>query len=285
VLERVTPSGEIDTSFGQNGQAFIGGVGETVGTFDPQLTANGNILVPVLLGGGTDAGQRPTVLAISPDGQELQPGARLVEEVKSVGVFAALPDSGYLMLDAGYNLGVARPNLFDINLDTSGGIFVGSLGYRVSVILPDGWSDPDSLLAVQPDGKFLLAGTAPAANSEQAMFVARLSGLSRQAVVELPPQHIRRSARTVTLRLTCSPAQACDGKASLYLSSHSRHRRLAVGSGYFSIAPGHSREVVVTLTHSGRVRLGEHAHTRVTLTLALSDEATRSGTIIVPGAR
>jgi uncharacterized delta-60 repeat protein len=32
VLERVTSNGEIDTSFGQNGQAFIAGTGETVGT-------------------------------------------------------------------------------------------------------------------------------------------------------------------------------------------------------------------------------------------------------------
>lgn len=141
------------------------------------------------------------------------------------------------------------------------------------------------LLAVQPDGKFLLAGTAPAANGEQAMFVTRLLGLSRPTVVELPRQHIRRSTRTVTLRLTCSPAQACDGEAHLYLPSHNRHARLAVGSVSFSIAPGHSREVALTLTHNGRVRLSEHTPRRVTLTLSLADGATRSGTIIVPGAR
>jgi uncharacterized delta-60 repeat protein len=227
VLERVTSGGEIDTSFGRNGQAFIGGVGETVGTFDPQLTASGDILVPVLLGGGTGAGQSPAVLAISSNGQELQPETRLFEEFDSVGAFAALPDGGYLVLETGG----ARSNLFDIDLTTSGDISVGPLGYRVPVILPDGGSDPDSLLAVQPDGKLLMAGTAPAVNGEQAMFVARLLGLSRPAVVELPHQPIRRSTRTVKLRLTCSPAQTCNGKADLYLPSNSHHGAWPWGAG------------------------------------------------------
>jgi hypothetical protein len=238
--------------------------------------------VPVLLGGGTGAGQSPTVLAISPNGQELQPETRLVENFDSVGAFAALPDGGYLVLDTG---GVARSNLFDIDLTTSGDISVGPLGYRVPVILPDGGSDPGSLLAVQPDGKLLMAGTAPDVNGEQAMFVARLLSLSRPAVVELPHQPIRRSTRTVKLRLTCSPAQTCNGKADLYLPSNSHHGRVALGSGYFSIAPRHTREVVVTLTHNGRARLSGHTSTRVTLTLSLTDGPIRSGTIIVPGGR
>jgi hypothetical protein len=118
--------------------------------------------------------------------------------------------------------------------------------YPAPVALPDGASDTHSLLAVQPDGKF-----------------------------------IGRSTRTVTLRLRCGPSQTCNGRADLYLPPHHHAPRLAAGSGTFSIAPGHSRNVVVRLTHNGRVHLSGHTPTRVTLTLVLTDGPTHSTTIVV----
>jgi uncharacterized delta-60 repeat protein len=279
VLERVTATGAIDTSFGQNGQAFIAGPGETVGTFDPLLTANGDILVAVIASGGTGVIQAPTILAISADGQELSPLPGLIPEFAWAGALVALPDGGYLVVDG------SLLSDMDIEVDTAGKTSIGPLGWAERLTLTDGASDPDSLLVAQPDGKLIVAGTAPAANGEQAVFVARLFGLSRPAVIGLPRQRIARSARTVTLRLTCSPAQTCNGQADLYLPPGRRQARLAAGSGSFSIAPGHSRNVVIRLTHNGRVRLGGHAPTRVTLTLVLTDGPTRSATIVVPGAR
>jgi uncharacterized delta-60 repeat protein len=282
-LERVTASGVLDASFGQNGQTHIG-LGETVGIFDPQITANGDILVPIMVGSGV-IGQGALIEAVSPEGHELDPWHEKFLEYQSVGAFVALPDGGYVLLYSLYGYtGHPQLNLSGRDVSASGSEFDGMTPAIGPVTLPDDASDPDSLLLAQPDGKFIMAGTALGANGAQALFVTRLLGISHPAIIELPRQRIHRSARTVTLRLICSPAQACNGQASLYLPSHHRKARLALGSGSFSIGARKSRDVVIRLTRKGRLRLGGQAPTRVTLTLAPADGPTRSATIIVPGA-
>jgi hypothetical protein len=119
-------------------------------------------------------------------------------------------------------------------------------------------------IAVQSDGKLLVAGSATAANGQPGMLVARLLGIS-QADVGLPAQRIRRSTRTVQVRLACSPVQNCQGEAALAISR--RHRRQVVGHGPFSIHSGASAAVAITLTRSGRARLAHRRATRATLTL------------------
>jgi uncharacterized delta-60 repeat protein len=284
VLERVTASGVPDTSFGQNGQMLIG-LGETVGTFDPLLTVNADILVPIMVGSGV-LGQGAHIAVISPEGQELDPWHERFLEYQSVGAFVALPDGGYVLL---YNLygytGHPQLTLSGRDINASGFEFDGRTPELGPVTLPDNASDPNSLLLAQPDGKLIMAGTTPGANGEQALFVTRLLGISRPAVIELPSQRIHRSAGTVTLRLKCSLAQTCRGNANLYLPAHHRQARLTLGSGPFSIAAGQSRSVVIRLTHNGSLRLGRHAPMRVTLTLTLADGPTRSARITVPGVR
>jgi uncharacterized delta-60 repeat protein len=281
VLERVTADGTLDTSFGQNGQVRIG-LGETVGTFDPQITNDGNILVPIMVGSGV-LGQGPAIDVISPEGHELNPWREKYLEYQSVGAFVALPDGAYLLLYSLYGYtGSPQLTLSGANVSATG----SELGFTPApgpVMLPDDASDPHSLLLAQPDGKLIMAGTAPGANGEQALFVTRLLGISSPAIAELPRQRIHRSARAVTLRLVCSRAQACNGDARLYLKAHGRQARIALGSRYFSMGAGHSRNVVIRLTHDGRLSLSGPAATRVTLTLALADGPTRSAMIIVPG--
>jgi uncharacterized delta-60 repeat protein len=281
-LERVTVSGVLDTSFGQNGQVVIG-LGETVGTFDPQLTANGDILVPIMVGSGV-LGQGALIEAISPEGHELDPWHERFLEYQSVGAFVALPDGGYLLLYSLYGYtGHPQLNLSGRDVNASGSEFKGMTPALGPVTLPDAARAADSLLLAQPDGKLIMAGIEPRPNGEHALFVTRLLGISRPAVVELPPQHIHRSARNVTLRLICSSTQACNGTANLYLPARHRQARLALGSGSFSIGARKSRNVVIRLTHNGRLRLGGHAPTRVTLMLAVADGPTRLATIIAPG--
>jgi hypothetical protein len=195
----------------------------------------------------------------------------------------ALPDGGYLLLYSLYGYtGHPQLTLSGRDVNANGSEFNGMTPALGPVTFPDDASDPDSLLLAQPDGKLIMAGIEPRPNGEQALFVTRLLGISSPAVVELPPQHVHRSARNVTLRLICSSAQACNGTANLYLPARHRRVRLALGRGSFSIGIGKSRNVVIRLTHNGRLRLGGHAPTRVTLTLAVADGSTRSTTIIVP---
>jgi uncharacterized delta-60 repeat protein len=285
VLERVTTNGALDTGFGHDGQAFIVGSGETVGAFDPLLTSSGAVLVAVIGSGGTGAIQSPLIWATSADGQTLSHALELTPEYVSVGAFAALPHGGYLALDDDDD-GFAGVNLSEMAFATDGSTTSvgGALGYQIPLTFPDGASVTDSLLAVQPDGKLLLAGTAPAANGMQEVFVARLLGVSSQAIVGLPRQRIRRSSRAVTVGLKCSAAEPCVGRATLLRRSGPRQTGRILGSGSFSIAAGHLRRVALRLTHAGFVDLSRRVPTPVILRLAVANGPTRSAIVVVPAA-
>lgn len=274
VLERVSASGALDTSFAQNSPLLTG----SLGTFDPQLTAEGNILVAVIGAGGTGLIHGPGLAVISHEGKLLSPQPDLVPEFLEALAFVALPDGGYLVLENGYY----GKSLVVAELEAKAGAKEsGALhGAQIPVPLPGGASDPDSLLLAQPDGKLIVAGIDPLPNGQQGLFVMRMLGISRPASVELPSQRIHTSAHSVTLRLICSPAQECDGTAKLYLPAH---HHLVLGSGSFSIGAGKRGDVVIRLTPTGRLHLRGAALSRVIITLVLADGRTRSKAIIVPG--
>jgi uncharacterized delta-60 repeat protein len=280
-LERVTAGGAPDTSFGSSGQTHIAN-GGMVGTYDPLQAANGNILVVATSADGSVPGLQ--IWTTSAAGQELSSsvGRGILDPV---GAFLPLPDGGYVTLDEylGGEAGHLTMSLWGSNykFGEPEGFGVRGPEEQVPVVLPDGGSDPGSLIAVQPDGKLIMAGTAPSTGGQQALFVARLFGINPPAVVSLPRQRVHRGARTVTLRLRCSLAQICNGRAELYLQL--RHgARLVVGSSAFTIAAGEDAAVTVRLTNSGRLRLERRAPTRVGLTLTLTDGSARSTTIVVP---
>jgi len=292
VLQRVSASGAIDSTFGQDGQATIAGDSNDVGTYNPVLEADGTILVTDYEDcGGVLPPQFPAIWAVTPRGDELTPPApgACTEEGPPPGALVALPDGNYLAVGVdccGVDVGgtvvpldLVSLWLFASNLEAFpdaseplNGAFYGD-----QIVAVPGAVDPDgSLLALEPDGRLIFAGSAPAANGQQQMFVARVLGVS-QAIVSLPSQPIRREPRSITLRLRCAPAQACLGRAEL------TEPHLLVGSGGFAIPPAASEHVTITLTPRGLSRLRDHPLNRVTLTLSPAHGPKRTATLIVPG--
>lgn len=276
VLERVSASGALDSTFGADGQASVQDDANSVGTFNPVVAPDGEVIVPVWLCAGIGGPDSPTLLAFTPAGQQLDTqelGCGI--EYSNVGALVALPGGGYLA-SGGDDAWLAflypfRPDLAQFPHtaeplganDTIGPLYGGALD-------PDG-----SLLAVEPDGRLIVAGSVLAANGQRQLFVARVLGFS-QAIVSLPSQPIHREPGSVTLRLGCAPAQACRGRAEL------TEPHLLVGSGEFSIDPATSGHVTISLTQAGRSRLREHRLNRVTLTLAPAHGPRRTATLIIP---
>ncbi len=184
VLERVTSEGTLDTSFGLNGQAVIAREGEEVGTFDPVLGAGGEILVGIDLSGGITS-TFLTVWRVSTNGLALAKEPRL-ERLPlryPVGGFVALQDGfGFLLRGEGSYL---KASFIYIGADTTEP--PNPLPYKEELMLPDGATDPEGLVAAQADGKLILAGSAPLANGERGIFLERLGGVSIPAIINLSP--------------------------------------------------------------------------------------------------
>jgi uncharacterized delta-60 repeat protein len=286
VLERVTAAGALDLSFGEGGEApIVGGAGASIGNYDPLLAPDGTILLAVVTWSGAGLMEDAAELVQVPaDGRVLGPPG-----YPEIGSYAegllALPGGGYLTIGTEV-ASQARLNISRVEADGNfralpGDLPVGTPGFEDPVTLPAGASDPDWLFAVTPDGKFVLAGITTAQNAQHAMFVERLFGIS-EAIVGLPRQTIRRTAGTLSLRLTCSPTQECSGRTTLHLP---QARNLLAGSGTFAIPAAASAIVVLKLTARGRARLNRRHATRATLTLAPAHGPQRTATITIPGTR
>lgn len=293
ILEHLTATGTPDAGFGQHAETFIAGGNEWIGPSDALLSPDANIQVAIIAGDGMGFGA-PIIGSISPDGAStgLGPGIGTVS-FQPVGGFVALPDGGYLTINGGTSLMPAQLNItrFDAALqaypmapsDPPRQDFQDTaIGFQAPVTLPDHAKTTASLLAVQPDGKIIVAGTAPSAHDETTIMLARLFGINTQAFVGLPSQHIHHGAHTLTVRLTCGPAQRCHGRSDLLLPHQGHQPLLVIGRGTFSIPPGLSRNATITLTHAGRARLAGQRPLRLTLTLIPTNGPARSATIAVP---
>jgi uncharacterized delta-60 repeat protein len=281
VLERVTSEGALDASFGPNGQAVIGRAGEEVGVFDPVLGAGGDILVGIDVSGGTGAHSWLALWRVSADGLALaeEPSVERLPLRYPVGGFVALPDGfGFLLRSEGSYLKASFAYIGADNAHPP-----NPLPYTEELTLPDGATDHEGLVAAQADGKLILAGSAPLANGEQGIFLERLGGVSVPAIINLPKQAIHRGLRSLTLRLSCSRARSCHGLAELSSSGNPIVRY--AGSRMFTIAPGHSRNVILGFSRAGRRRFSKRARTRVKLTVILNDGPERSASITLPARR
>ena len=281
VLERVTSKGALDASFGPNGQAVIGRTGEEVGAFDPVLGAGGDILVGIDVSSGTGAHSFLAVWRVSADGLALaeEPDLEVLPLRDPVGDFVALPDGfGLLLRGEGSYLKASSVYIGADNTEPP-----NPLPDEEALMLPDGAIDHDGLVAVQADGKLVLAGSAPLTNGEQGIFVERLGGVSVPAIVNLHTQAVHRGLRSVTLRLSCSRARSCRGLAVLSSSGNPAVRY--AGSRMFTIAPGHSRNVILGFSRVGRRRFSKRAKTHVTLTVILDDGPERAASITLPARR
>ncbi len=277
VLERVTGEGTLDASFGASGQAVIGRAGEEVGVSDPMLDAGGNILVGIEVSSGTGAHSDLAVWRVSADGLALadEPGLERLPLRYPVGSFVSLPDSfGFLLRSEGSYL---KASLLSIGADSTKP--TNSLSSE-ELTLPDGATDHEGLVAAQADGKLILAGSAPLDNGEQGIFLERLYGVSAPAIINLPTEAIHRGLRSITLRLSCSRARSCHGLAEL--SSSARPIIRYASSRMFTIAPGHSRNVILGFSRAGRRRFSKRARTRVRLTVILNDGPGASASITLP---
>jgi uncharacterized delta-60 repeat protein len=282
VFERVTSEGALDASFGPNGQAVIGRTGEEVGVFDPVLGAGGDILVGIDVSGGTGAHSSLAIWRVSGDGLAFaeEPSLEMLPLRYPVGGFVALPDSfGFLLRSEGSYLMASFVYIGADKTEPPNPLPNDEEG----LTLPDGATDHEGLVAVQADGKLILAGSAPLVNGEQGIFLERLGGVSVPAIINPPTQTVHRGLRSVTLRLSCSKARSCHGLAELSSSANPIVRYAA--SRMFTIAPGHSRNVILGFSRAGRRRFSERARTRVTLTVILNDGPERSASITLPARR
>jgi uncharacterized delta-60 repeat protein len=280
VLERVTSAGVLDASFGTNGQAVIGRIGEEVGVFDPVVGAGGDILVGMFVSGGTGADSYLAVWRVSADGLALaeEPSVERLPLRYPVGGFVALRHGfGFLLRSEGSSL---EASLVSIGADSTK---TSNLLSSEELTLPDGATDHEGLVAAQADGKLILAGSAPLANGEEGIFLERLDGVSAPATIKLPKRAVHRGLRSVTLRLSCGRARSCDGLGEL--SSSPNAIVCFASSRQFSIAPGHSRTVVLRFSQAGRSRFSRRARTRVKLTVTLNDGPERSASITIPARR
>ncbi|MFZ1924512.1 MAG: delta-60 repeat domain-containing protein, partial [Solirubrobacteraceae bacterium] len=278
VLERVTGEGTLDASFGANGQAVIGRAGEEVGVSDPVLGVGGNILVGIEVSSGTGAHSYLAVWRVSADGLALpdEPGLERLPLRYPAGSFVSLSDSfGFLLRSEGSYL---KASFVYIGTDKTE--HPNPLPNEEELVLPDGATDHEGLVAAQADGKLILAGSAPLANGEQGIFLERLYGVSAPATINLPTEAIHRGLRSITLRLSCSRARSCHGLAEL--SSSARPIIRYASSRMFTIAPGHSRNVILGFSRAGRRRFSKRARTRVRLTVILNDAPGASASITLP---
>jgi hypothetical protein len=281
VLERVTSEGVLDNGFGPNGQAVIGRIGEEVGTFDPLLGVGGNILVAIDASGGTGSDSYLAVWRVSADGLAFaeEPSVERLPLRYPVGGFVALPDGfGFLLRSEGPYL---KASFVYIGADRTEP--PNPMPDEAGLMLPDGATDPEGIVAAQPDGKLILAGSTPLANGEQGIFLERLGGVSVPAMVDFPAHAIRRGLGSVTLRLRCSTARSCHGVAELSSSGNPIVRYAA--SRTFTIAPGHGQNVILRFGRAGRRRFSKRARTRVRLTVILNDGPDRSASIALPARR
>jgi uncharacterized delta-60 repeat protein len=276
LVETITPAGTVDTSFGDQGEVLVAVIWETIGAFDPLVTKSGTILLPIMAVSGLSLAV-PEIYSISGDGKTTSGMPRILLDAP-IGPLLALPDGGYLVLSDFYNSDARGLNLSYL---ARGDLFRSNppIGFKEGVALPGGATDPRSLIAIEPDGKIVIAGSSIGANGQEAVFVARLLGVSR-AIVGLPRQRLLRSDRTVRVRLSCSPAQLCHGTATLSITHGHRHNVL--GSSKFTVPAGRSAQVTILLTRSGRARLAGPRASHATLTLDPENGPIRVAQVVVP---
>ncbi|HEX4108598.1 MAG TPA: hypothetical protein VHX88_10715 [Solirubrobacteraceae bacterium] len=291
LLERVTAAGAFDSAFGENGQTAI--IGTTLGPADPLPGPDGEFLIgDMSSGGGVGASENTGLLAFSANGQSLQPPPppfSVTLDWAPVGSLVAMPGGGDVVAfpgpePPGSPMG-PDPTPLQVSYLGSHSLPAPSAfpdeGDQDAVPLPAGASDPLGLLAVQPDGKLLVLGTAPGPQGQPAMLLARLLGTS-QASVELPSQRIDRTRRLVRLRLRCSPEQPCHGTTTLTIRPP-RHAASAAGSSAFSIAAGQSELVAIKFPLRARKLLNRRSPTLATVTMFTSNGPTRTARIHIPG--
>ena len=168
---------------------------------------------------------------------------------------------------------------FDPNNDEPQPASNSPLGWEVTFTLPPGATDPNALIAAQGDGKLIVAGQAPVAGLQQ-IFVARLFGLSR-VYASVLAQRVKRTARSLRVRLSCTPSESCVGTAALTVLRHGR--RVALGTAHFDVFG--TGVLTIELNRTGRAYLGGRRAKRVTLTLTLLNGPTHTTRITVPGRR
>lgn len=274
LIERITPAGTIDTTFGQGGEVLVGGlIGEGIGTFAPLLDADGNILVAIEVSEGI-GGYQAVLWGVSNKGVSTSPALQRGDQAP-VSNFIAMPNGGSVVLDYYDSDTMFALSYFPPNPD---GPPNPTLGYA-PLTLPAAATDPNALIAAQLDSKLIVAGQAPVAGVQQ-LFVTRLFGLNR-VDVGAPAQRVARTDRSIRVRLTCTPRESCLGTTALTVMR--RHRRVALGRAAFDFHG--SRVLTIKLDLAGRAYLsGRHAR-RATVALTLLNGPTHSTRITVPGRR
>jgi len=219
LFARLTPDGRLDQQFGLAGQAVV----PPMSSFEPStltIDSRGRALVA---GSGCGDGVAfvcfPAVQSLTATGQAERPLDPRIRDRQSdkVGTLTVLPDGDRLIseeLNGGPSLALARlgRQWIDLGADDSGSdtLFGGLAVGR----LPAG-SHTGGIAVLQPDGKIIVAGSAPSAGGQTGLLVGRLFGLSPRppASVSIRRDSARASALGVSVLVDCGAYVACRDRA------------------------------------------------------------------------
>lgn len=273
-LARLLPSGALDPSFGQAGQALRTQAGFAPATI--RIDDAGRIV---------SAGELLERHWSSPQlGVYGEDGALLNPSLFGCYPCTRLPDSlsplpgGRFVISGVGSLQIARrdppatgPLLTLTPVGVRGNV---SRRYSDPLSVPDlapRGTEPTAVTTTTRDGRILAS-----VSGDGGLVVGRLLGVT--SPVQITSRRLQR-ARRVHPRLRCLAKDGCRG--TLRISTRTRGHLIVLGRGRFSVAAGQSSRASVPLSRSALARLRSHRATRATITATPTTGSAATATVTI----